>query len=165
MHGWLVLDPVRYSQAPQTPTPEHPVCCARTLQETGEGSSFYPEHRQASRLLRLASYLCQSARGWTQAYPPSPEKGSQRGLITQPSIKCSNGSWMLPTRCTVPKPPLYGMPVASHTVFSKVLAAAYTGFMYICVPLPKSLLPTRRRGLLSGSSVTLQMTGQITSYL
>lgn len=45
---------------------------------------------------------------------------------------------MLPTRCTVPKPPLYGTPVASHTVLSEVVAAAYAGFTYVCVPLPKS---------------------------
>lgn len=72
--------------------------------------------------------------------PPQQKRDYQRGLITQPLMKCSNRSWMLPTHCTVPKAPLYGMPVASHTVFSKgvAAAAAYTGFTYICVPLPKS---------------------------
>lgn len=50
----------------------------------------------------------------------------------------SNRRWMLPTQCTMVKPPLESMHVASHAVPSTVLAAAYTAFLYVGVPLPKS---------------------------
>lgn len=75
---------------------------------------------------------------------------------------------MLPARCTVLKPPLYGLPVASHTGFSRGPAAALHGLhahLHPASKKAKSLHPTRRRRLLCGSTVTLQMTGQITIYL
>lgn len=56
----FVLAPVHYSCALQSPNQEHPVCYVGALQEMGEGSSFYPEHRNASGLLHLRSHLCQS---------------------------------------------------------------------------------------------------------
>lgn len=66
----FVLGPVPSSCALQSSNQEHPVCYVGALWETGECSSFYPEHRNASGLLHLRSYLCQSPRGYILAYLP-----------------------------------------------------------------------------------------------
>lgn len=66
----FVLGPGHYSRALQSPNQAHPVCCVGALQEMGDGSSFYAEHRNASEFLHLRSYLCQSPRGYIPPYLP-----------------------------------------------------------------------------------------------
>lgn len=83
----FVLAPVRYSRALQSPNQEHPVCYVGALQEMGEGSSFYPEHRNASGLLHLRSHLCQSPRGYILAYLPFGHSEGRPSLsLGQPTI-------------------------------------------------------------------------------
>ena len=38
LHGWLFLDPVHYSHALHSPTPEHHVCYVGALQRMGKSS-------------------------------------------------------------------------------------------------------------------------------